>query len=74
MQHRLPPCLVEALTPFLAKHRNGRPVPLSAMVHATRYAIPNLPYSDDVLADLLAREIVRHGCAIEFDRSEMIVH
>jgi len=74
MQYRLPPRVLDALIPFLAQQRNVRPVLLSAIVRATRYADPNIPYSDDVLAVLLAKEIVRHGCAIEFDGSDTMVY
>ncbi|TWG89568.1 hypothetical protein L598_000800000320 [Mesorhizobium sp. J18] len=73
-KHHLPPHVVMALRPFFAQQRHKRPVPLSAVVRATRQAVPDLPYSDEVLADLLAKEIMRSGCAIEFDRNDTPIH
>ena len=72
--HHLPPRVVEALRPFFAKQSQKRAILLSTVVRATRQAIPNLPYSDEVLADLLAREIVLSGCSIVFDRHETAQH
>ncbi|TWG90290.1 hypothetical protein L598_000700000460 [Mesorhizobium sp. J18] len=65
----LPLHVVKALAPF-AQKRGNRPVSIAAMVKATRYAVPNLPYGDDVLAELLAKEFIRAGCSIEFDSRE----
>ena len=71
LEPHLPPHVVEALTP-LVRRRGNRPISISTMVKATRYAVPDLPFSDDILADLLAREFIRAGCVIDFDRREGI--
>ncbi|HEU4985551.1 MAG TPA: hypothetical protein VFT89_00655 [Rhizobiaceae bacterium] len=67
LNHRLPPYVVEGLRNFVQSRKKQRPVSISAMLRATRYLAPNLPYTDAVLADLLAKELIHQGCAIEFD-------
>lgn len=67
-EHHLPPHILQALAPFVRGKR--RPVSIALMVKAARYAVPNLPYTDEVLADLLRKELIGAGCMIDLDSRE----
>jgi len=52
--YRLPPRVVEALRPYAQRRKGKWPVSIAAMVRATRYAVPTLPVTDEILAELIA--------------------
>lgn len=66
----LPPRIREALKPFIRDRSASRPIPLALLVKATRSMEPNIPISDQELANLLAQELIYQGCAIDFDIRE----
>ncbi|HET9961622.1 MAG TPA: hypothetical protein VFQ34_04760 [Nitrospiraceae bacterium] len=74
MEFRLSPRVREALKPLTRNRLASRPISLALLVKATRSVEPNIPLSDEELANLLAQELIHHGCAIDFDIREGFRH
>ena len=70
MEYRLSSRVREALKPFIRDRPASRPISLALLVKATRSMEPNIPISDEELANLLAKDLIYHGCAIDFDIRE----
>ena len=64
---RLPPRLADALAAYLARREINRPVSIASMVRRTRYVLPDIPYSDRELGDMIAQAIIVSGGNVDFD-------
>lgn len=68
MQNKpLPPRLRQAIRELGASRRKSRPIAMSSALRATKEAAPDLQMTDAELHDLIARELIASGCAVEFD-------
>lgn len=65
---KLPPKVIEAIGEFVRSRRKiGRPISISHLTRATRLVAPDLDVTDAELANLIARELMHAGVAIDFD-------
>ena len=65
----LPPRVVAGIRSYTQSRSGNHPVSVNALMRAARYAIPDMPFSDKELSNLIARQLVDANCNIEFDSS-----
>jgi hypothetical protein len=63
--------LRSALRSYLERRQSDRPISIADMIRRTRIALPDIHLSDDELEQVIAREIVRCGGDIAFDRRNL---
>ncbi len=57
-----------ALKSYLEHRQSDRLVSIADMIRRTRIAMPDINLSDDELEQVIAREVVKYGGCIAFDR------
>ena len=62
----LPPRLVAGIRAYTQSRSCERPVSVNALLRAARYAIPDMPFSDEELTTLIARQLIDASCNVEF--------
>lgn len=63
----LPLHIVGAIRTYLGAGTEDRPVSIDRVLRTARQTAPDLPVSDEELAELIARELIQEGCDVDFD-------